>query len=47
MDKLTEPQRSDIKKMSTVWLTSKLMAAGIPEEEIEKLDIGDKSWIAE
>ena len=38
MDKLTEPQRSDIKKMSTVRLTSKLMSAGIPEEEIEKLD---------
>ena len=38
MDKLSEPQRSDIKKMSSVRLTSKLVAAGIPEEEIEKLD---------
>src|SRR5271157_5805164 len=38
MDKLSEPQRSDIKKISTVRLTSKLVSAGIPEEEIEKLD---------
>ena len=38
MDKLSEPQRSDIKKMSMVRLTLKLVAAGMPEEEIEKLD---------
>jgi len=37
MDKLSETQRTDIKKMSNVRLTSKLMAAGV-SEEIEKLD---------
>jgi len=38
MDRLSETRRTDIKKMSNVRLTSKLMAAGISEEEIEKLD---------
>jgi len=38
MDKLSETQRTDIKKMPNVRLTSKLMAAGVSEEEIEKLD---------
>jgi len=38
MDKLSETQRTDIKKMSNVQLTSKLMAAGVSKEEIEKLD---------
>jgi transposase InsO family protein len=38
MDKLSETQRADIKKMSTVRLTSKLMTAGMADEEIESLD---------
>jgi len=38
MDKLTEKQRTDIKNMSTVRLTSKRVTAGISEEEVDKLD---------
>ena len=38
MEKLTEPQQAKIKKMSTVRLTTKLIAAGMTEEEVEKLD---------
>ena len=38
MDKLTDTQRADIKKMSTGQLTCKLMAAGMTDEELELLD---------
>ena len=38
MEKLSDAQRADIKKMPTVRLATKLMASGMPEEEVEKLD---------
>ena len=38
MDKVTEEQREDIKKMSTSRLKLKLLNAGYSDEDIESLD---------
>src|SRR5208282_1850411 len=38
MEKLSKAQRADIKIMSTIRLATKLVASGMPEEEVVKLD---------